>query len=530
MEGRRPRKVLGAGDETMKTHQAWMLATMNAFAIGLGLCVLVPVASAQQGPVPLANASYASFSAGQPVIQQVNCESCGACDGAGCGICGITPTAGGFRVSQLAHAGAKRDRKCSDGGCGLFGGGGGLLGGGGGGGILGGGGGACGPAGCGPAGGGILGGLGGGLGGGLLGGAASGQGRYGGFGSMVHGTQNGPFGGGGCCTPIWYDFSVSFVALQRDSVANGPLSTNAAFASGATIDPEFVALSLGEADVDVSTGVMASYALLIGPSTNVELNYLGVFGDDGGTATGNPDGLYSVFGDFGAPRVTGLDVNGNDIIVNGFPQTVDNATRHSIAMDSDLHNLELNVRRRWTSAGCLLHGSYLAGVRYVSLNEDLRFEATVPDGGFLNYDIEAENEAVGFQLGGNMFVCVSPRLKLGVEMEGGIYGNDSTVTDTMNTFEIPDGQAGNPLSSTFGGTDNETDVAFVGELNVTALFRITPRLTLRGGYTLLYLDNFALAQNHFNTGAPVPTRPAIALNNKEEVLYDGGHVGITWMW
>ncbi len=493
----------------MKTHQAWMLVLVNVLTIAIGQTMLVHNAEAQTGPLPVANANYASFSAGRPVVQQASFGACGACDGQGCGICGVTPVAGGFRLSNLQHAGAKRARKCSTG---CVDSGGGILGG-----I-----GSCGPAGCGPDAG-ACGPQGCGLGGGALAGlGALNQSRYGGYGSMAMGTQNGPFGGGGCCTPIWHDFSVGYINLQRDySPANTALTTIGPFPGGNILDS---ALNLNDVDADNSNGFTASYAMLIGPSTNLELNYMGVFSDDEAQVNGSPAGLYSVFGGFGEVR------NVNGVNVNGFPQSVDDATLHRIAIDSELHSLELNCRRRWVSAGCLLHGSYLAGVRYVSLKEDFLFRGEVADGGFLNYDIEAENEAVGFQLGGDLFVCVSPRFKLGIEFEGGIYGNDSSVNERIDTFEVDgtDTTSATPVN----GNDDNMDVAFIGEASAVALFKITPRLTLRGGYTLMYLDNFALAQDHFNPDSPFVSnaRSPIVLNNKEEVLYDGAHVGITWMW
>ena len=339
--------------------------------------------------------------------------------------------------------------------------------------------------------------------------------RYGGYSSQLLGGKNGPFGGGGCCTPIWHDFHVEAMHLHRDDVGNSVDITSR--------DPGGpIVLSTDALDLEDAIGFRATYAFLIAPSTNLELTYFGTHNwDDSQTVNGDGD-LWSVFSQFGSisPQQGQL----------GFPQTVDAANSHSISYSSELNNAELNLRRRWVSANCLLHGSYLCGVRYTSLHEMFSHDTLVGSGGSLNYDVETENDMVGFQVGSELFVCVSPRFKVGAEIEAGLFGNDAKYAASVNTREV-NGQVvvdANPINE----FDDKNDVAFLSEASVIGLFRVTPRLTIRGGYTLLFMDGLALATENLNT-TDSPFAAAgrtVSIRNQGEAFYHGANLGITWMW
>ena len=74
--------------------------------------------------------------------------------------------------------------------------------------------------------------------------------------------------------------------------------------------------------------------------------------------------------------------------------------------------------------------------------------------------------------------------------------------------------------------------ALLGELNALVIYRANDHWTIRGGYSLLYLDGVALAAENFNSTNPFiqPARTAQALNNTGNALYHGGFLGCEWMW
>ena len=169
----------------------------------------------------------------------------------------------------------------------------------------------------------------------------------------------------------------------------------------------------------------------------------------------------------------------------------------------------------------------MAGIRYVSLDEAFSYNTQADSGGSLDYDVDVTNDLVGVQLGTDLYVCVSPRFKVGAEVEAGVFGNDSTSTTVVNT--VDGGVASTPINEELG----DEDVAFVGELGAVGMFRVTPRLTIRGGYTLLYMDGVALATDNFNTAAPFASFSADRVSqhrDNADVLYHGANLGFTWTW
>lgn len=481
----------------MQTHRVWLSALANVLAFAIGQTLA-------QAPTPVANANYASFSLGQPVVQQLSYNACGACDGAGCGICGVAPTSIGTHCG--CGSGTSCGGQCSAGSAGDCSA-------------------CCSGASQGGLGLGLRNGL--GLGNGLgmgnglgLGGGhirnslqAMNQARHGGFSTMQHGQQNGPFGGGGCCTPIWYDFHVEWMNLKRDDAGDG-IGITSRGAGGPVV------LSTNDVDLEDANGFRATYAFLLGPSTSLEGSYFGTHNWDASNSVSGDGDLFSVFSNFGTEFFSG---------VQGFPQTVDAADFHGIEYSSELNSFELNCRRRWVAAGCLLHGSYLVGARYVNLTEEFTHNTRVADGGFLNYNVEADNDAFGAQIGTDIYICISPRFKIGFEAEAGVYGNDTSVSTIVNTREV-NGNVTTDATIIEEGAD-DTDVAFVGEGGVVGLFRVTPRFTIRGGYTLLYLDGMALGSENFNPASPFSTAGRIAsVDNGGEAFYHGANLGFTWMW
>jgi hypothetical protein len=180
-------------------------------------------------------------------------------------------------------------------------------------------------------------------------------------------------------------------------------------ASVGILGPE--ALSTGDLNLREESGFRVTGAYLVGPSTAVEATYFGAL-NWGSSATVEGNGnLFSVFSDFGSNPL------------NGFPET-DFADRQSVALSSELDNAELNLRHRSVSANCMWHSSMLVGVRYLRLREDLIY-ATEAAAGEMSYQLKTDNDLVGAQLGGDLFLCLTPRLKVGGEIEAGVYGTYS---------------------------------------------------------------------------------------------------------
>ena len=308
------------------------------------------------------------------------------------------------------------------------------------------------------------------------------------------------FGAGACaCPDHWYDFHVEYMYWRRDTV-----SRVIPFTSSGT-GPGTIVLDSDDLGFDsYEPGIRVSASFVFKPGYDLEMSYFGMFErfEDGAQATGTND-LFSTFSDFGTnPGPT------------GFPET-DEASLHTLAYSSDMHSGEINVRRRWKNANCRLQGSILYGARYFRLVEDLAHDTSdTASGESLEYDLETVNDMIGFQTGGDLYLCVLPGVMVGGEAEAGIYAIRTKNESVMNATTVA-----NPLVE-----EVEThDVSFVAEASAVTIVQLTRRTRFRGALTVLYLDGVGLATENFDpnrTGPDVVTPAAMPfVNDNGNALY-----------
>ena len=136
----------------------------------------------------------------------------------------------------------------------------------------------------------------------------------------------------------------------------------------------------------------------------------------------------------------------------------------------------------------------------------------------MSYNLKADNDLIGLQAGGDCYLCLTPRFKIGAEAKAGIFGTNSEQRTTV-TSSAP----------TLNEQEGVNDAAFLGDGGIVGLFRITPRLTLRGGYQVLYVDGIATAANNFNSASPFTARQAF-VNNDGDLFVHGTNFGFEWTW
>jgi hypothetical protein len=332
-----------------------------------------------------------------------------------------------------------------------------------------------------------------------------------------------PDGSGQCCYPRWFDVAIDALYLKRET-----LPRNQVFSRFGLGGFQGVALESDDfGGFEYAPGFKATAARLVGPGTNVEVTYFGSFNWSSAAVARANNNLYSVLSNFG---LLGLP--------DGYVET-DVADRHEIAYSSDLNNIEVNLRRRWVSPSCRLHSSMLMGIRYVRLEEDFKYRTRVrridpfsgPVVAGMDYLVKTKNDMLGYQLGGELWLCVLPAWSIGADLKAGFYGNHARQKTSSDSFL--EGDAARPL---FIESDGITSAAFVGEANLQAFYKVSSRLTLRCSYQFLYLSSVALAPENFNTvassvtiGEEQRTRTPFT-NNGGSVFYHGFDAGLEWTW
>jgi Putative beta barrel porin-7 (BBP7) len=146
---------------------------------------------------------------------------------------------------------------------------------------------------------------------------------------------------------------------------------------------------------------------------------------------------------------------------------------------SQLNNAEANV------IGTSGDFSLLGGFRYLSLYEKFNIRSTDLDSGTSNYHIRTTNNLFGGQLG-TRYRRSHGRLGWDATGKAGLFGNNAGewqfVTDSVPGAFLRDRR-----------TTSGAQVAFVGDINVSAYYRLFSFFTLRAGYNVLWVDGVALA-------------------------------------
>ncbi len=145
--------------------------------------------------------------------------------------------------------------------------------------------------------------------------------------------------------------------------------------------------------------------------------------------------------------------------------------------------------------------SYLAGVRYMRLNEILNIGATdIPNtGDTVNptldgvYNVRTNNDLTGGQLGASIGYETA-RWSLGSSVKGGAFWNRM---DLRSNFSVGT-QDTEVLNSADIVNDREDNISFIGEFQVLGKWHLRPNVSLRAGFEILYVDSVALAPHQVN--------------------------------
>jgi len=185
------------------------------------------------------------------------------------------------------------------------------------------------------------------------------------------------------------------------------------------------------------------------------------------------------------------------------------ATSLSARYDSTLHSTEVNWLRpvgRWFT--------FLAGFRSIELHDELTYHVTFPAFS-ANYIWNEDNHLYGGQLGG-VISLYNPGGPLSVDctLKAGVYENFADNDFTLATS----------IGGAFEGAGYQSEAAFAGEINFTAVYRFTASWAFRGGYQLLWLDGVALASDQAAAATANLTQNAI--DNDGDVFYHGAILGL----
>ncbi len=338
-----------------------------------------------------------------------------------------------------------------------------------------------------------------------------------------------PYSETGCCAPHWFDVHAEAVFLRRDDDAPFREFTRVTAVGDAVIASD----NLEFDTLDPSLRITGVYQT--GPGSNLEFTYFGLNeSSEEASAYSADDALYAAFDNFSINEF-GVPVPDAEI------EQLHQAEYQRVNLDSDFDSLELNFRRRWMGPTCLVQGSWVIGVRYFDLQDQLRFYSYAnrdlddpiaagqeETGGEAWYNLKTRNYMTGAQLGGDVWMCLLPGLRVGLDGKMGIYGNNVKVDTFMEGVDPYDPDPDNRYRVFIGPEKLGNDkVSFIGELQLLLTYQISHNFTLRGGYQMLFVEGVASAMDNFN---PTITERVPSMVDGGSLFYDGFTAGAEWMW
>lgn len=293
---------------------------------------------------------------------------------------------------------------------------------------------------------------------------------------------------------LWTPSAVTgqLVWLTRSMPDSSVLLTGGVFNGITTVHSPVVTTQ--DLVMPVEAGVRLSVPLGRPGNWQPELSYLGVF-DQNASVCYAPDASLGV----------------TESIAPFFDQSIANAvTNMTVSYESDLHSVECNL---WYDDGWRFQA--LAGFRWIQFEEELeQFESqNWSNGNFA----ELVNNLYGGQVGFRMFLFERGKLSMFAIGKGGVFYNDASL--------LADSQSGGVTVNSLSQSGNTT--AWLGELNVTAVWQFTPYFSFHAGYTGLWLSQVGLVGDQLDNFTFAAGGGTFEYGN---VDYQGGHLGVTFAW
>lgn len=305
--------------------------------------------------------------------------------------------------------------------------------------------------------------------------------------------------------PAWKSYAITEALIMgRDNQsANDPLIVES------LTDPANVLLSGQDLQFPFGGGVRAFYGVRNPDQNGWEVGYFGLYGQSASAATSLPAGSEQFLqapgglGDLLTSEAQSATVTWNSTInsaeVNVFSNTIDWSDRYGT----------------WRSV------DWLAGFRYVGVEESatigiLSCEGAGPP---VPYGVHTSSNLFGFQLGTRRRIewqrwALEGWAKAAV-MGGCLQQRQDAVVDWLAV------QVRDPQSST------KTDVGFVGDINLSAIYRLNDIWGIRAGYNTIWINGVALAPNQFSYALDSAANP---VRGGDGIFLHGANLGLEARW
>lgn len=233
---------------------------------------------------------------------------------------------------------------------------------------------------------------------------------------------------------------------------------------------------------DYEPGFHVLVGLPIKPEWSVEASFFGIFdwSQEATLVNRNPP-----FFGIDSPYLT---INGGAV----------DAIRYSY--ETELRNFEANFRN-FRPFGPFCTFSWFFGARYIWISDEIML--TGSENLFLSAErthADVDNHLIGGHLGTSLAVSPFHCLSMGLYSKVGVYGN--IIRSRVNNFlRDPASFPAETQRLLIARDDGSTGVSL--EAGAKIAWRLTENISIRGGYSVLFLDGLALAPDQLNVNRQI---------------------------
>ncbi|NBT13063.1 MAG: hypothetical protein EBS56_05695 [Planctomycetia bacterium] len=305
----------------------------------------------------------------------------------------------------------------------------------------------------------------------------------------------------GVAEPLWTTYALTDALFwgRDNQAANNPLVT--------TVNDGVPVISGKDLQFPFSQGVRAFYGQRQPCECGWELGYWGLYGQ---SATQVAGGTPANFIQMPEPIGSRLTADAENAVVK-YASTINSAEANVFS-----------TRHEWRDySGSWLTDDWLLGFRYVGVDEQASiFMTCCPEDLPANYRVRTSNNMFGAQVGRRMR-WTWDRWAIEGWAKAGLLGNSQLgIQDPLIDYT---GFQQRPGYSTWGSS-----VGFIGDINLSTVYRLTDVWGIRAGYNLIWIDGLALAPNQFNFA--VADNAGSALVSGGGVFLNGANLGLEARW
>jgi Putative beta barrel porin-7 (BBP7) len=330
-------------------------------------------------------------------------------------------------------------------------------------------------------------------------------------------------GCGVCCGP-WYA-GLRGLIMTRDRGDNVWLSNSSNYPNQQLLNTH-----------DVAMGYAGGFETYIGRCLNdcwaIEAGYWGLF-----PQTESADLPYTLGTGPLMTRVdfSALQYNNGLGLTQSVSDWYDNAQLHRVTADYEFHNIELNLVRKianWgATGGPCAQLQLTAGARYMKIGESLRYSTDYYNQNLgddpaseLHYNIDVDNQLIGFQLGGRYQHALGCRFMAFAGTKAGIYANQidhhQDITGGFQTAYLTSAAV-----DPYNINSTKDDVSFLGELDLGLGYQLTQCWRITGGYRAIGITGLAFAPDQIPPSFGYYDYAA-QINSSNSMILHGAYAGI----